>query len=271
MPYTGMPYFFETGPTFEVLEDFANSSTNRLVDALIRLKAGESLPDIGALDSKTLDRPGDTKTTRIAHVNQDWFGKTQDKAGKWVAQAKFDPKAAVTTGYWRAWYGDAEGIVRMTLIRAAEVALGLRPDQPIERATVPPRHWPITFIWKCSQSWFEGWVAWQSRPGSGGHVTVIFATPANGHPVLTSPLAPPQRSLPEYVEPPSSTVGERGQWVITHASHVAHHDITSRPTESGRWVYPNFGRVYEGTGDIVTVAPSEADGGVLSSGRSYVP
>ena len=42
MPYTGMPYFFETGPTFEVLEDFANSSTNRLVDALIRLKAGDA-------------------------------------------------------------------------------------------------------------------------------------------------------------------------------------------------------------------------------------
>ena len=32
------------------------------------------------------------------------------------------------TGYWRNWYGDAEGIVRETYTRAIEVSLGIPHD-----------------------------------------------------------------------------------------------------------------------------------------------
>lgn len=266
-----MPYHLETGPNLEVLEDFMNGDVDRLVKALSQLRGTTPLCDIGVFDSTTLDGGPLDKAQRNAHLMEDWFGMSQNANGAWVKQKKFSAKSNATTGYWQGWYGDCEKIVRLTLRRAAEVALGLGYDDPIPEGFRPSRHWPIQFLWKCAQPWFEGWITWRSDHSRGGHVTVLWCTPAQGDPVLTSPLAPPQRNLPDYARDPKSAAGAEGMWVVTHETQQVEMAITTEPSGLGQWRFPQWGPVYVGTGDVVTVQPSEADGGVLSGGRAWIP
>jgi hypothetical protein len=255
-----------------VLEDFFNSDTSRLVDALRKMRGRTALCDLGVLDSTTLNGGPLSAPQRNEHLMQDWFGMRWDaKSASWKKQAAFNAKTNAHTGYWRQWYGDCEKIVRTTLIRAAEVALGLGHGDTIPDGFKPNRHWPVQFLWKCSQPWFEGWITWRSLPNQSGMVTVVFCTPGQGDPVLTSPLSPPQRNLPDYAFEPTSCAAAEGMWVVAHADEEVHYVRTTAPTASGQWVYPHFGPVYVGKGDVVTVQPSEPDGGVLSGGRQWVP
>lgn len=263
-----MPFHVEIGPNWEVLEDYLNGDAGRLTDLLANLRAGADLMDLGLFDSTSL-LGGPRPPAQVKdHGRADWFGMRPRPGGGWEPQAPFDPVTNPSTGYWQQWYGDAEGIVRTTLQRAVEVALGVDPDAPVDASVPPARHWPIDILIKCTQAWMEGWVSWRAHGGT-GHVTVIFAVPGNGHPLLTSPLAPPARSLPEYGCPPAACSGARGLWLIGHSREVAHHVRSHGPSLVGDWVLPHFGQVFEGEGPIVTVAPSEADGGVLAAGRPY--
>lgn len=279
---TGMPYNFETGPTFEVFEDVMNGDTARLVKVCNDLcDPTVRLTDVLGLDSTTLDAPQHpTVDDRVKQVNEQWFGM-HEQAGRWVAQGPFNPAAPKNTGSWTSWHGDATAIVRTTLLRAAEVALGLPPrrfgDPPVTLAATT-RHWPVMMIWKCGQNWFEGWVSWREAANA-GLVVAIFATPGNGAAISRSPLAPPNRPLPEYAEfPPrpgqtalTSVARARGHWVVGHVNNRPHPYVggTVAPTPAGAITLPTLLTMWVGEGDIVTVAPSEPDGGVLANGRPY--
>jgi hypothetical protein len=291
----GMPYYYEIGPTFEVLEDVLNNGDpptapppihagdDRAIHVLNELRnPAVAIATIIGLDSVTLNAgPNSTKQARIDAANRDWFGRTKDATGAWVVpQAPFDPENPATTGRWVNWYGQAEEIVRTTLQRALEVALGLEPDHTIAMGTRPPRHWPIAMIWKCGQPWFEGWITWR-RHGACGQVLVVFSTPGNGDPISTSPLAPPNRAVAEYGEYPAQTLGaspissagDRGHWVVAqqHQERPQEWVPSSAPRPRGG-LAPTIGTgpmLTVSNGDVVTVAPSEIDGGVLAHGRPY--
>jgi hypothetical protein len=261
-----MPFHVEVGPNWEVLEDFCNDR-DRLITALVRLNAGADLVGLGLFSSKTLVGGPLSLRELEDHGRRDWFGMRQD-AGAWHAQPPFDPVTNPTTGYWRQWYGDADGIVRTTLRRAAEISLGLQPGEDPERARTGDQHWPIKVMIKCTQPWFEGWVRWSRRPGV---VVIIFAVPGNGHPLLTRPLSPPARSLPDYALDPTAYAGDEGLFVVTHEHETTHTVRTTEPSRHGEWTLPRWGAVYEGAGAVVTVSPCEADGGVLAQGRPFQP
>lgn len=269
-----MPFHLEKGPELEVLEDFLNSSTDRAVDALGRLRSGVPLAEAGGFDSTSLDHgPNNTFEARLVHFQRDWLGMRRDASGRWHDQRPFDPVSNPTTGFWKDWYGDADGILRTTFIRAIEVSLGLSHGA-LPGPSGPDRHWPIDLYWKCPQPWLEGWIGWRGQgtaPGECGQVTVILATPGNGQPVLLSPLAPPARNSADYCEEPADASAAQGLWVVTHRQTLSVLRSTVEPTESGDWVLPSFGPLYHGdmAAGIVTVAPCEADGGVLAGGRNY--
>lgn len=191
-----------------------------------------------------------------------------------------------TTGFWFQYFGDVQSIMRETLIRAIEVSLGLSGvgDDGADLDRKPDRHIPIEMFWKCPQRWFEGWVSWRADAKSGtGQVTMMLATPGHGKPVLESPIAgwnhvlnpssdwTPTGDLPVTPPPAPGALDDlapKGMWVITHTDHA---QMPTTPdegaTSSGRWTVPAFGPSYVGVGEIVTVAPSERDGGVRPQGR----
>src|SRR5688572_26526361 len=88
----GMPYSFEKGPYFSVVESFANSSSANMLKALRHLRAGKPISDLPALDSVTLDAGPYDKAQLAAHLDRDWFGFHQDPTtGKWSKQPDFNP------------------------------------------------------------------------------------------------------------------------------------------------------------------------------------
>jgi hypothetical protein len=278
----GMPYYYEIGPMLEVLSDFLEDDA-RAIQALRHLRDPNVIAtEFMGLDSTNLNAgPLDTFDKRVAALNRDWFGMTRDRSGKWIRQASSYGSPPYTTGRWVNWWGDAEGIARTTVARAIEVALGMAPDQPIVASAPPARHWPITFVWKCGQPWFEGWVTWRGH-GADGNVFVVFSTPGNGDPIRPTPLAPPTRQSGDYGEHPVKTgasaltgVGDRGHWVVAqeHQYPLPNWQPSSSASTFGNVVLPiGFGpMVTVSDGPVVTVAPSEIDGGVKATGRPYQP
>lgn len=279
-----MPYYLEKGPFFAVLEDYINGGpTVRMVTALQTLRRGDPWDAFELFGSTSLKNPNQkTAADWVQHLNLHWFGKHRNTKGQWV-QPGFDPVKNPQTGYWLGYYGDVDEITRATLIRTLEVALGVDHTDDASAPIKPTRRWHVEFLWKCSQTWFEGWVTWR-RTGCGkrkGHVTVVFATPpVEGSVVLDSPLI--GRNDPEFRVGPSGTRtgppwtngsadAKRGMWVVTHAHNQGYAGAvttTSSGTPTGKWPSPLPGRVHA-TGEIVTVAPSMADGGVLADGLKY--
>jgi len=272
-----MPYHFEKGPVLSVLENFLNGDQARAGSVLDGLRAGTALYSLGFLDSGAVQNPGDPVPLKD-HVYQDWFGWAKDAAGAWQPRA---PGANTpTTGYWTAYSGDVEHIVRCAVTRALEVSLGVphvEPRHSSHPGSVPPcvptRHWPIDILWKCAQAWFEGWVTWRATAG-GGHVQLVLATPASGTPLLSDL----RKGLPGYANPvgdgpngngSGSPTRTQGMWVVSHPNNVStkHYVVTDSPSEdwSGWAIMP----VITGTGDVVTWQLAEADGGVLPDGRNY--
>lgn len=272
MPGT-MPYSLEKGPYFEVLESYLNESEARLTDTLDRLRKGNPITSIPMIESTTLDVPGYDLAYRVRHVSEDWFGMVKDASGSYQPQPAFDPVKNPTTGFWQHWYGDAEGIFRAACIRALEVALGLEHGQAISRRSIR-RHWPIYFLWKCPQPWYEGWISWE-KSGSGptdGQVTFVFATPGHGEGLRNTPLRPAGESkVPAgYEFEPRSCDGDLGLWVVTHAYQAPRVVPTTIPTGMGAWPSAaTLGNSYQSSGPVVCVAPPEDEGGVLPGGRSY--
>ena len=93
------------------------------------------------LDSHSLDTTRGlvrTEDQRKDHQNRHWYGKTYLGPGLWGPQQPFNAVTHPRTGFWHNWYGDAEGIVRETYIRAIEVSLGIPHEVPASRAPGPP-------------------------------------------------------------------------------------------------------------------------------------
>ncbi len=190
------------------------------------------------------------------------------------------------TGFWHQYFGDVEGIVRETLIRALEVSLGLDHGQEIP-TDGPVRRLPIELFWKCPQCWFDGWVTWRfDRAAGTGQVTVLFTTPGSGKPILEqaldgagafvprtsrTPATGPAPAGPAPSDPAANAEqAAKGMWVVTHTDNLQLPVLPSaggRP--SGQWLIPPFGPAYVGVGPVVCVQPSEPDGGVAPLGRAY--
>lgn len=154
------------------------------------------------------------------------------------------------TGYWSGYFGDVEEIMRVSRIRAIEVALGLDPEpipppqaaweravEDVSRIEVK-RRLPIEYYWKCPQRWFEAWVMWRYEPQTtsdgkvvhDGHVTVLLCTPGVGSPVLDrvgdAPRPAPPKEKRRRALPPARTTAAtadryntRGMWVVSHRDH----------------------------------------------------
>ncbi|HVN51681.1 MAG TPA: hypothetical protein VMT43_09625 [Acidimicrobiales bacterium] len=268
----GMPYHLEKGPILSVLESFANGGNstsgttrhNNMRKVLDRLRDPSiALTAVGGLDSTNLNggatNPWPTYDDRVAHIEQDWFGYTPGG----VPQAAFNPSIPHRTGFWINYHGDVEGIVRETLTRALEVALGVDHGQPSSGAT---RYWRVELFWKCPNPWFEGWITWRAGSASSadGQVTVIFATPGNGGWVYPDPCAGRNP-----VVDPASAQTDRGMWVITHRGHTEYVVSTTVETPPGAVPIPTLGAFWAGTAPLVTVAPSFGDGGGHDGGLPY--
>ncbi len=158
------------------------------------------------------------------------------------------------TGYWRGYHGDVEKIVRTTLMRAAEVALGVEHETPpqIQHSDVR-RHWPAEFFWVCGTDRFEGYVTWRSvLRKRRGQVTVVFVTPATPDPLfndlttqdpypfttVVSDTAP-RRANPFFISRPRKNDAMQGIWVVTHTIHQRHAAVLPGPTSSQQVLIPS--------------------------------
>jgi hypothetical protein len=253
--------------------------------------------------SGTLQNGGWNTAGWKAHLAVDWFGKEEDAQHPGTFVRPPLPTSPTPTGFWKAYEGDVEGIVRETLRRGIEVALGVAHNVAVPQAPYEPsRHWPIELFVKCAQGWVEGWVTWRRRGDGprGGQVTILISTPGDGpnqagpdagqggSVVRLSPIPPASRQGRDFEINPVSTVlpstgveRRQGMWVITHRRHEKWGPgNTTLPSKKGDWPPPIgsgiTGRPADAGGQypaqfqpIVTVSPSEADGGVLAVPRVY--
>jgi hypothetical protein len=175
------------------------------------------------------------------------------------------------TGYWLHFFGNVRAIVAETLMRAAEVSLGVDRPEPVDlpATTVPDsgRHWPVEFFWKCGQPRFEGWVTWRDKAqGRTGQVTVVFCTPATPDEVLSSP-----GSGGVEAPPPGWQSKWQGMWVCSHQRHRQHLMITTAPTLMGEWLVPFDAVMFtEGVGPIGTWSPDFGSGGVPDAPKAFM-
>jgi hypothetical protein len=257
-----MPYHTEKGAIFSIFEGFLNEVNSSPLTAVMTLRAlrdpERTLGTSRLFNDLTLiGNPPSGGVTWRDHFVADWTGPSQP----W-------------TGYWIGYRGDVDAIVRLTFRRAIEAALGV--DHEAEVPDEPPRHWPIQILWHCGQPWFEGWVAWNERSPDGGDVTVLFATPGHlGGVVRRRLTAPENRRGRDYEEDPAtfdSPVGgtrRHGLMVVSHRDHARESpsEVFQRSGQ-GAWTVPSI-LTHVGEGDVMTVAPSEAEGGVRADGRQY--
>ena len=275
----GMPFYVEKGPQFQFIEEFVMNPVIQGHDLLRALRSNSSSAAnwVSVIADKVGLRVGPQgggpgPDLRVEHLNSHWFEQRRNANQQWQRDAAPAYPAVNADGswwWWQGYAGDVYEIMRWTMIRAGEVSLGIGPTQdPLEGRAEP---WPIELFWHCSQNWFEGWVTWR-RNGSTGQVTVVLCTPTAGTPVRPSPLASQIADPNElgratgspYAVNPATPGGDRGMVVVTHTQHVP---VAGGPTQL-RWPtlkgeLPGPARDYwRGTGPVVAVSPSWADGGV---------
>jgi hypothetical protein len=293
---TNMPYHLEKGMLMAVFDDMsANASTTELCTCLDRLRNGRAIEECGPFDAAALYGSG-WPVDVVEHLNRDWFGympnpSTATAAPKWVPQVPAD----LDTGWWVNYCGNVEKIVRRTMIHALEVSLGVpswdSPAGGAHVAAVATRRWPISYLVKCSQAFFEGWISWTNTPGA---VTVVFATPADRGIVWATPdpleasrlrsgpldwalFQPPGKPAALYpIENPSLT-DNHGMVVITHRDHDVQLSsqfvdetlgdvltILTRGTPPQDIPIPEWGGRWEADSidDVVCVSPSMRHGGL---------
>ena len=159
-----MPYSLEKGPYLSVIEDYVNGTgierSRRWRSSATATRSTSSTPS-----TRSRSTPGRTAPTQLRdHFKRDWLGYKPDGQGGWLPPPPFDEVTSPTTGFWQAWHGDCEGVLRLTLIRALEVSLGIPHTQAA--AANATQHWPIELFWRCPIPWFEGWVTWRASSGS---------------------------------------------------------------------------------------------------------
>jgi len=299
----GMPYQIEKGAGLRLIENYINAPRPEMRGMLQVLRDSDQADDLNwittGLPQLWADRvftrgPLGSGTAVLEHILRDWFGYTH-VGSDWVK----DPSAS-DTGFWIAYRGDVDKIVRRALRWAFEIALGLPPgdDGPGRR-----RPWQIELFWKCLAPWFETWVV--HRPiqhTSTGLVSVFFVTPTHqGANIAESPIATsPQSRVADLANPVPSTQDDYeelgqphpdptrprvpaiqrsyGTWVVTHRRHESSQELevtnNARATDFAGvvdaadfvdWGIPQLSR-YLGHEDIVIVSPSSAAGGVKYDG-----
>jgi hypothetical protein len=274
-----MPYLLDKGPYFEVIEDLLSTLAKR-ISILGSLRGGAAISDLVGFDSSSLVPDGRTPDERVEHLNEDWFGMTNNgTGGGWQKQPQVFP-----TGFWAGYQGDPEAILRDAMKRAIEVSLGLPPGLPGELD--PPvsaiaRQWPIDMCWICQGPWFQCWVLWRrcDSTAAGGSVTLLITTPAaTGYPLtskITRPIDPndPPYTAPEYASPPppDARLEHQGMWVVGHGDYAKTVICSTYPSRKRRIVVPRVEWRAVDPNIVVCVRPAEWEGGVLHDGRPYVP
>ena len=275
-----MPFYLEKGPAFSVIEDYLNGSERRALKTLATIRIPRTdrrhteLWELPVFDPSTLPRPEGMPSYRD-DFRAKWCGFVRND-GEWVEP---DQDADDNVGIWQSYSGKVEAITRQALRTALEFSLGLDREEPVpERA---PRHWPIDMYWKCGQNWFEGWVTWRrhEKPEGSGHVNLIFATPGDGSIVLDSPIDSPRLNKGPGYDPDVHSTRVPGSGEERRAGMVV---VTHRTNHLAQWKPPKACKIEDGievpryvsarflgAGEIVVVAPSEADGGVLPTPRRY--
>jgi hypothetical protein len=308
-----MPYHLEKGPTLRVIEKTINADPERAWQRICRSQGGpldwllgddatQATWNDPALHEWAARAKGTEKKAQSpqAAIARDWFGYRL-RGGKWAPESPPTKNKPLTTGYWIAYDGDVNAIVRRTLCWALDIALD--PDENGK----PRRAWELELFWKCPSPWFEGWVL-------GGNdkrrvVSVIFVTPANrGANVAESPIAtqpttknpnkklkyPVPSTQADYLEITDSLSAQQiaaarnraySTWVVTHAKHITTgiEKVTTNPVGSGiptdyaDWKIPQLA-IYSGyqkgsnprrrgaPEPIVIVSPSQNAGGVKADG-----
>jgi hypothetical protein len=276
----GMPYMLEVGRVMSWVTDYVENPGHlrTLFDQLRGHPRHFELTEIDALNStnplnQTVPDPVNpgANIRPDEHLARDWLGWTEWHHPPRPGQPQFLAGNPKPTGWWIRWYGDADDIIRKTLLCATEIAL----DVP-RGGTTPSsgRHWHMQFLWVCGSPFFQGWVNWQEwdeNDPQGGNVTVTFTTPGNGHPLYATPRRPAGAPAPDDgYEDPAQTVDEYGLWVIGQDKV----DVL-RPNKtpfhiSGAGFLPAYPNAFIHTkGDPIVVSPAEIDGGVLPTGRDW--
>jgi hypothetical protein len=259
-----MPYNLEQGPYLAMLEDLINTDPLRCLRSLRDLD--KPVTDILRNPPIAIHGGPYPTTAELAdHIDRDWLGIEPDS-----------PAPTGTSRYWSYWRGDAQGIVREALVRAIEVALGLDHDQTPDSGG-PRRQWPISLLTACGIRWLEGWISWRrvgDAPES-GHVVLFILTPTHGKPAEPT-LLRPTHSTPgtpgaPYQENPARADGDQGLWAVGALLERRHdpEPASAQWVSPGNFPRPHLGPTYEGQGEVVVVAPSETQGGVLPDGRRY--
>jgi hypothetical protein len=260
-----MPYNLEQGPYLSMLESLINNDPQSCLDSL--------RDDSKSVTALLRDRRanivggGDYKNSAelADHIDREWLG----------LRPGGDPSAA-TSRYWPYWHGDAENIIRETLIRAIEVALGLDHGEPVSTASHQP--WYVSLLTACGIRWFEGWVSWRQigSNAANGHVLVLLLTPSHGKPAEPTLLRPTDASPANppgdpYVVDPHRAVGTQGLWAVgaLYERRVDPEPASAQWLAPGKFPRPHLGPTYESEGKVVVVAPPEVQGGVLPGGRPY--
>lgn len=297
-----MPYHLEKGPWVYALEDLLNDN-DQLGQILPYLTEPDQFLDAirSFIGHRLLtEELGGDEEARYQHMVSHWFGtdgksrqasfaeslQVEDKQAAIEEAVKLrhaahcnDPTASgkwAQTGFWMQYYGNVQEIVRTTLCKAIEVSRGidLSAGETLENQR---RQVPIDGLWKCGQAWWEGWLTWRALGDDRGSVTMMFATPGTGSPILETaedgrnakknPATGGGTGNGTRTSAPEVTSLEQGMWVITHQTNITLPPIrSSRPTPLGQWdsIVPDIGPSYAGIGPIVVVAPSYQDGGAPS-------
>jgi hypothetical protein len=272
-----MPYQLEKGAIWSVVESAMAHDPQLLYTFIENLRNPAFDIATGAIArSKSLDDPktNSTAASRGEHLNTDWFGMVKDKSGKWAKRpdTDFNKKTRPSTGYWINYWGDVESIVRETLLRAGEVALGLASGE-IHTGGPFKRFWPVSLFLKCPTPWFEGWVTWRSwevdpqTHARDGQVVVHFLIPGHyGSQVYLKPL-----EGRDVAVNPTQCVDNNGMWLITQTEHerVPDATVTVDPGTSGKIHKPSPGPVIRDHGPLLICSPAEHDGGVRPDGRAF--
>src|SRR6478672_10142047 len=160
-----MPYLLDKSAYFEIVDSLLSDPAER-ISILQQLRNNAPLSDLAGFDSTNLGTPPDptvnyagsgdkrTPAQRVEHLNEDWFGMS-NATGQWQKTGTFP------TGFWGDYQGDPEAIMRVAMIRAIEVSLGIPPGGDPPDLCCLERRWPIDVYWLCQGPWFQCWVLWR--------------------------------------------------------------------------------------------------------------
>jgi hypothetical protein len=173
VPAEGMPKHLAKG---RMLMAFEQRYQTAALAALANLRNSGSTTEIASvlqLIYPNWNVPGPDQIAYNAarqHFYDHWLGRS-------------DPPLKRTTGWWHAYKGDPEAVLREGLSRAIEVSLGLPHGVPLPLpAGTQPRSpaLPIEMFWICGLPKFEVYINWNQR-----QVDVIVLTPGFSDPSLT--------------------------------------------------------------------------------------